>query len=357
MKRRMTAVWILCLLLCTQWVAFAAQSEPVAAEPDLMRNCSLTVHLTTVAEEPVRDGQVQLVQAASLCEGPQNQYYELNAAFGALSFDPVATWAEPETANALAKIAQEGNLPCATAPVSEAGVAVFENLAPGLYLLMQTDEALVSYTAIPPCLVLVPEQQKDGSFRYDVDCYPKPVTEKPPTEVEFGGEKKIESKSGKAPSETEFSFVLTPDRPDQPMPKTSAAVVDPKTGAAVVTRAGAGAFSFGKLPIEQSDIGKTYRYTMHEIKGSALHFSYDVTVYTITVTVTDNGGAPQATVAIVDENSKSVDRAVFTNIYAPPEKPEIPRTGQLWWPVLLLAFCGLLLIAIGMGRRLRATRD
>ena len=42
---------------------------------------------------------------------------------------------------------------------------------------------------------------------------------------------------------------------------------------------------------------------------------------------------------------------------SPPEKPEIPRTGQLWWPVLLLAFAGALLIVIGAGRILRAKRE
>ena len=357
MKKRMTAVLILCLLLCTQWVCFAAQSEPAAAQPDLMRDCSITVYLKTVTDEPVLDGRVQLLQVASLREGPENQYYELNAPFDTITFNPITTWQKPETAEALAEIAVKADSPYADAPFED-GVAKFSPLAPGLYLLMQTDAVLESYTAMPPCLVLVPEQQEDGTFKYDADCYPKPATTIPPTEVEFSGEKKIIVKNGQAPADTEFSFVLTPDKPDQPMPKTANATVDPKTGAAVVKRAGKGTFSFGKLPIEKEDIGNTYRYTVHEIKGSALNFSYDTTVFTITVTVTDSGnGEPKATVSIVDDNKKSVDSVVFTNIYAPPETPEIPRTGQLWWPVLLLAFCGLLLIAIGAGRRLREKRD
>ena len=357
MKKRMTAALILCLLLCMQWVCFAAQSEPVAAQPDLMRDCSITVHLKTVTDEPVLDGQVQLLQVAALREDASGQYYELNAGFGALSFDPVADWQKEGTAEALAAIAQSGNLPYSTAPFSE-GIAKLEPLAPGLYLLMQTAEVLVSYTAMPPCLVLVPQLQEDGTLAYDVDCYPKPVTTKPPTEVTFDGEKKIEVKNGQAPADTEFSFVLTPEKADQPMPKTANAVVDPQSGAAVVTRKGKGTFSFGELPIDKQDIGKTYRYTMHEIKGTARDFSYDTTMFTVTVTVTDKGnGEPQTAVTIVDENKKSVDHVVFTNIYAPSDKPEIPRTGQLWWPVLLLACSGLLLLVIGFGRRARAKRD
>ena len=132
---------------------------------------------------------------------------------------------------------------------------------------------------------------------------------------------------------------------------------DPRTGASVVSRKGAGTVSFGTLSLGKQDIGKTYRYTIHEVKGTAQYFTYDVSVYTVTVAVTDSGdGEPKATVTITDENQKSVDRAVFTNTYAPPEKPEIPKTGQLWWPVVVLAFFGLLLIILGVGRR-RAVRE
>ena len=60
---------------------------------------------------------------------------------------------------------------------------------------------------------------------------------------------------------------------------------------------------------------------------------------------------------LTDENGKAADRAVFTNVYAPPEKPEIPKTGQLWWPVVVLAFFGLLLIILGFGRRKAARED
>ena len=204
---------------------------------------------------------------------------------------------------------------------------------------------------------MVPEVT-DGGYNYDVDCYPKPVTERGAIELEIAAEKKIINRGGTAPADTPFSFILTPEKADQPMPKTDNAQIDPRTGASVVTRKGAGTVSFGTLPINKQDIGKTYRYTIHEVKGTAQYFSYDVSVFTLTIAVTDAGdGEPKAAVAIIDENSKAVDHAVFTNIYEPPEKPEIPRTGQLWWPVVALAFFGLLLIILGAGRRRSARED
>ena len=355
MKKRLTAFLVLCMLFCMHGAVFAVQSEPVAAQPDLMRNGSITVHLETVNEAPVTDGAARLLLVSALLDGPNGAYFEPNAAFGTLPFDPVAVLEDPETPKALAEIAQQKQIPSTTAPF-EQGIARFTSVAPGLYLVMQDASAIESFTRMQPLLVLVPQLQ-DGVYLYDVDCYPKAVNERGAIELEMEAEKKIVNRGGTAPADTEFSFILTPENAEQPMPKTENAQIDPLTGASVVSRKGAGTVSFGTLSLGKQDIGKTYRYTIHEVKGTAQYFTYDVSVYTVTVAVTDSGdGEPKATVTITDENQKSVDRAVFTNTYAPPEKPEIPKTGQLWWPVVVLAFFGLLLIILGVGRR-RAVRE
>ena len=352
MKKRMSAVlMILCMLLCMHGVAYAAQSRPDAAQPDLTKECSITVYVKTFEGDPALDGKVELVKVATLKEGADGQYYETEPAFGVLDVDPVEKRSDKELPAKLEEIALSAGLPRTSAPISE-GIAVFTGLTPGLYLLMQTEEVLESYTAIPPCLSLTPEDE-DGVLKYDVDAFPKPVKTIPPDEVEFTGEKQIVCRNGQAPSGVTFSFVLQPENPDQPMPASDQAAVDPATGAAVVTREGQGSFSFGKMDITKEDIGKTYRYTMREVKGSALYFSYDVTIFTITVTVKDNGsGVPKAEVSIKDENNKT-SRAVFTNVYTPPGKPDIPRTGQLWWPVAVLGAAGVVFVAIGLVLRRR----
>lgn len=356
MKKRMLAVLILCMLFSMHGVVFAAQSEPLAAQPDLMQDGSITVYLNTVTDEPVQDGNAQLVLVCSLLSGPNGPYFEQNAAFGDLGFDPIAVMQEDDTPQKLAAVAQHNGVPFTAAPF-EAGVARFPSVSPGLYLVMQDDSAVESYTRMQPALVLVPEAQ-DGVYNYDVSCFPKPVRPRGAIELEIKAEKKVECRSGAAPADTPFSFILMPDTPDQPMPKTAEADVDPRTGAAVVMRKGAGSVSFGTLPLGKEDIGKTYRYTIHEVKGAAQYFSYDVSVFTLTIAVSQNeAGEPVAAVTITDENGKAVERVTFTNIYAPPEKPEIPRTGQLWWPVVLLAFFGVLFIILGAGRRMSAKRD
>lgn len=356
MKKRLTAFLVLCMLFCMHGAVFAVQSVPAAAQPDLMRDGSVTVHLSTVDESPVTDGYAELLLVSSLLNGPNGAYFEPNAAFGTLPFDPVAVLEEPDTPKALAEIAEQNGVPYSKAPF-EQGVARFTSVAPGLYLVMQDASAIESFTRMQPLLVLVPQLQ-DGVYLYDVECYPKAVNERGAIELEIAAEKKIVNRGGTAPADTEFSFILTPEQAEQPMPKTENSQVDPRSGAAVVSRKGAGAVSFGTLSLGKQDIGKTYRYTIHEVKGTAQYFSYDVTVFTLSVEVKDGGnGEPKAVVTITDENQKSVDRAVFTNTYAPPEKPEIPRTGQLWWPVVVLAFFGLLLLILGFGRRRAARED
>ena len=42
----------------------------------------------------------------------------------------------------------------------------------------------------------------------------------------------------------------------------------------------------------------------------------------------------------------------FNNLYEPPEEPpELPDTGQLWWPVPVLIVCGLALFVFGFIKR------
>ncbi len=353
MKKRMTAVLVLfCMLLCVPGIAFAAQSEPAAAGPDLTKECSIVVHLFTFDEKPVTDGSAMLIRVAALSEGEEGQYYKPDDGFGELDFDPVEERFEDGTAEALEKVAVKNALPYTTAPFAEDGTAVFENLAPGLYLLIQTEAVLESYTAMPACLALVPELTEEGTYDYDVDAFPKPVTTVPPIEIEFTGEKEIVCKSGTAPRGTSFSFILTPEKADQPMPRTADAVIDPKTGASVVTRNDAGTFTFGKVAYDLKDIGKTYVYTLREIRGTAANFTYDRSVFTITVSITANKkGEPQATVSQVKDNTQIVRNIKFTNTYEPPG--DIPQTGQLWWPIAALGIAGLALVVFGLIRRRR----
>ena len=135
MKKRLTAFLVLCMLFCMHGAVFAVQSEPVAAQPDLTRDGSITVHLDTVNEKPVLDGKVQLVLVSLLLNGPNGMYYEPNAAFGTLPFDPIAALEDAQTPKTLSDLAQQKQIPSTEVPFAQ-GVARFQQTAPGLYLVM-----------------------------------------------------------------------------------------------------------------------------------------------------------------------------------------------------------------------------
>ena len=118
-----------------------------------------------------------------------------------------------------------------------------------------------------------------------------------------------------------------------------------------VSRTGEGPVDFGPLKFTAAEVGKMYEYTIREVKGTAARYTYDTAVYHLTIRVlsADGGKSIIVTNILTDANGKSVSEAVFRNTYDGGETPpEIPRTGQRWWPVLLMLPAGLLLAALGV---------
>lgn len=78
----------------------------------------------------------------------------------------------------LAGYAEEHQLEGMTKKVGSDGSVIFENLQPGLYLIVQT-EAAGGYSKADPFLVSVP-MMENGVYIYDVDASPKVDIEKEP---------------------------------------------------------------------------------------------------------------------------------------------------------------------------------
>lgn len=104
----------------------------------------------------------------------------------------------------------------------------------------------------------------------------------------------------------EFEFVLEAVTDGAPMPL-----------AATVTNGTDGFFSFSPIEFGDSHKGNTYVYKIYEAEDSNNKiggFQYDKTVYTVTVTVTDNGENVTAS-AIIRNDASNVSDIVFTNTY------------------------------------------
>ena len=81
------------------------------------------------------------------------------------------------------------------------------------------------------------------------------------------------------------------------------------------TTMGAGFFKFDTLKFTEEG---EHTYTVHELHGDAAGWTYDDTVYTVTIVVTKEGNKLVAEVEYED------GAIVFTNIYEEPEKPTVP---------------------------------
>lgn len=153
--------------------------------------------------------------------------------------------------------------------------------------------------------------------------------------------KKLVGDTPKSPAT--FTFVVKAENDTNPMPEGSTG----NTKELNIT--GSGYKEIGKITFTEPGV---YSYTVYEKDSGATGYTYDKTVYTITYTITEKDGELLVSRKITESNGKEVDSPVFTNRYT--EKPILPQTGVLWWPVPILLCTGLLFCIIGaIKRRLR----
>lgn len=112
------------------------------------------------------------------------------------------------------------------------------------------------------------------------------------TSANFSGKKEL---TGKTLEADMFSFVLAPVD-GAPMPDTD-----------TVKNTAAGTFQFGNITYT---VPGTYQYKISEADGQAVGYTYDKSVYTVTVEVTDENGELKAVVS-------GADNIVFKNDYTP----------------------------------------
>ena len=125
-----------------------------------------------------------------------------------------------------------------------------------------------------------------------------------PVPLELNFTKKLDGRQLKA---NEFTFVLKKDGVEVERAKNDAP--DATTGIAKI--------NFTKLEFGKDDIGKTYNYTVEEVKGTDSTVSYDGMVATVRVSISHDGTAKAIVKNVVDTPDKEFDNRV-----TPPEEPE-----------------------------------
>ncbi len=140
-------------------------------------------------------------------------------------------------------------------------------------------------------------------------------------------EKKL---TGDAPAKAEtYRFKLTA-KDNAPMPEKDS-----------VTVTGAGKVSFSEIKYTKAG---TYVYEISEVAGTDKSCTYDKTVYTVTVTVTENMDGTLSAKSAITTGNKTASSILFTNSYPKAEK-KAPSTGDssrlgLWLGLALVGGCG-----------------
>lgn len=162
--KRIYALVFSAMLLYVICIAVYAQKTP-----DLSVSCS--VHITMrYGENAVSDSSLTLYRIGEVWEANGNFSFEPEVDFAGCVVSSEDIEAS-ETAKALADYAEERSLSGTEQRADSDGKISFEDLAPGLYLLMQKDPP-AGYERVQPFLVSLPMEQ-DGVYVYDVDASPK----------------------------------------------------------------------------------------------------------------------------------------------------------------------------------------
>lgn len=149
----------------------SALALPVSAHdvPNLTQQGSISVTMRYDGD-PVSGGELTLYRVGDIREDDGNYSFVLTEQFASakVALDRVQS---PETAKKLAEYAKQQKISGETQIISTKGTASFENLQPGLYLLVQQKAAQGNY-AVNPFLVTLPMREGD-IYSYHVDASPK----------------------------------------------------------------------------------------------------------------------------------------------------------------------------------------
>lgn len=254
MKKRIIAL-ILALVSC---LCLTVHAKNV---PDLTQNGSITI-VFRWALRPLQDGEVALYRVGDIREDNGNYTFVPVPELADSRLD-LEDLDDPTLARRLADLAVEKGLKPLTAEIRN-GEARFEDVTPGLYVVVQT-RASTGFAEISPFLISMPRYE-DGEYITDVVAKPKvPVIPEPSCPTEPTNPSEPSEPTG--PSE--------PSEPTKPSEPTEPSVPDESTEPDETT-----------VPSEPTEPTE-------------------------------------------------------------PPKPELPQTGQLNWPVPVLAMTGMFFLVLG----------
>lgn len=173
MKRITVLTLLLALVLGLACTGFAAEV------PDMDRPASLTL-IMEADGKPLDSGKLTLFRVGEIAQAEGNFYFTLipELADSGISLENLE---QTDLAETLAELAVLRELEAMTAPV-EKGKAMFSQLKPGLFVVVQYAEDVIDgFLPIRPFLISLP-RWNERVYEYDLTARPKVSLEPEPTE-------------------------------------------------------------------------------------------------------------------------------------------------------------------------------
>ena len=300
---------IAALVLCALLFVVAVFSAAAAPAPDLTKTGS--IHFRILSDyDPVPGGDLWLMRVATVeTDASGNTRYVWVPELSHLTIQPEDAFTY-ESAKMIRDEALKHGVPAQRVWINNEGRATFPNLQPGLYLFYQTVPA-DGFEVIPPFLVTLP--MFDGErWLYDVDVSPKapivPTEPTNPTVPTLPTLPTVPTVPVVPPGTTTPTMPTNPTSPTNP--------TNPTTPTKPTT------------PTTPTTPGETTEPT------------------TPGETTTEPTRPTKPTKPT--EPEKTTDHTKTEPKTTQPREPELPKTGQLKWPVAVLAGAGGLLICLGL---------
>ena len=260
-----------------------------AAGPTLDRLCSATFTME-YDHEPLPGGKLCMYRIA-VWEFRENSYGFVWAPELADSGLDLSEKHTDLFARRAAMLVESRSLKGYEEPIDEKGIAKFKDIPCGLYVVYQTEPA-PGFEAISPFCVSLP-YASDGQLAYDVYGAPKPRPEKT----------------------TEPTHPTDPTNPTDPTIPTWHSVPDTSPYPTKPTTMPSGATT-----------------------------PHSVTTPSVTPPRETKPGTTAVREEVTTAPAETTERA---------EEPEkLPQTGQLWWPVFVMGFCGAAFFGVGLALRI-----
>lgn len=187
--------------------------------------------------------------------------------------------------------------------------------------------------------------KKGSNYKQDKVLFTNHYTMPAPVSVDPSVQKTVKGSPALASA---FTFRLSANHVGYPMPSGSKG--DTKT----FSRVGAGQAEAGRITFIEPG---NYSYTVSEINGGISGYTYDTTVYTMTVRVTETDGKLYAVTKYENPNGQVVSGLHFTNSYYSPSHPKTGDTANLLLWIILMAISAVLVIAAAIWKKKQTDKD